>query len=302
MIAAVCSVEPCRGFDPRGAAFSLTNPTFWNTLNAKQSVHRAVPLHPFIRKRKPNSIMSLRLLSREELRKKQVFFGSNITTDTARSLAARGGIAIFEEDYPEGGAEDQSGRTSQIYAPENVSVQLRRNGLGWDAEADYPCIFVPEGTEGSLNRLRGIFKEENLIEFDSADQDIFLGRVESATPPEVRLQRSMERLINLPEKLLLQNLEYRAALFWSLFNARRPVFNHGHASVDVILHVCGEECQRRKATSGVFAGMDPCFYTEPDERDLQVAASIIQWLGTHDGQAFLQEFQKFLREPEMAFA
>lgn len=76
------------------------------------------------------------------------------------------------------------------------------------------------------------------------------------------------RQVNQPERLFIQH--------WQTLNRRDPAVNNGYTALELILHPEGQAMPARRVS----------------QRDAEVAASVIQWLGTSCGKAFLSTVER----------
>lgn len=89
-------------------------------------------------------------------------------------------------------------------------------------------------------------------------------KIMQAIDPVVR-SNLPERLTHLPERVFFER--------WKKENERQIGLNSGHTALELILH----------------RGGDTNFVERPSQRDCDVAAAVIQWLGTACGGSFIRE-------------
>lgn len=105
------------------------------------------------------------------------------------------------------------------------------------------------------------------------------------SPFGLTLPNALKRLQIPPED---QNKDAETIIMrmWDEKNTRDPS-RGGLTPIDRILHVCGDDCGKKKFRMPM---EDEHVYSKPSEHDIMVMAATVQWLATNVGRSFYQDF------------
>lgn len=120
---------------------------------------------------------------------------------------------------------------------------------------------------------------------------------ESVSPKGLTMPSAARRLATTSKKDQKNNPEHIMMDLWAEENTRYFHSNFGRVPLDSILHECNEKCGKKLIPFSM-TGSSHYYDGNLNERDLQVAAGVVQWLATNCGQAFLHKFFMRLKDAQ----